>query len=96
MGEAMVDMLVLICATCCDSFFMSVAYGAERIKIPWKATMIISLCGTMLLGLSIALAKKLYTAFIGSGGEMDQLFHLDCIGLDSLVSGSGKALCQKA
>lgn len=64
----MADMILLILATCCDSFFMSVAYGIERIRIPWKAVGIIAFCGTSLLGISVGLAgsfTKLLTPAIG-------------------------------
>ena len=95
MGEAMVDMLVLICATCCDSFFMSVAYGAERIKIPWKATMIISLCGTMLLGLSIALAKSFTQLLSAAAGEWISFFILIALGLIRLFQAQVKHYVKK-
>lgn len=55
----MADMILLILATCCDSFFMSIAYGIERIRIPMKAVMIIAFCGTLLLGISVGLAGTL-------------------------------------
>lgn len=55
----MADMILLILATCCDSFFMSVAYGIEHIRIPGKAVVIIALCGTGLLGLSVGFSAIL-------------------------------------
>lgn len=95
MGEAMVDMLVLICATCCDSFFMSVAYGAEQIKISWKATVIISFCGTLLLGASILLAKT-FTQFLSADiGKWISFFILTALGLTHLFQAQVKHYVKK-
>lgn len=55
----MLDMILLVLATCCDSFFMSVAYGVEGIKIPWKSVLMIAFCGTFFLGASMILANVL-------------------------------------
>lgn len=52
----MLDMFLLILATTCDSFFMSIAYGVEGIRISWKAILIIAFCGSMFLGISMMLA----------------------------------------
>lgn len=53
----MLDISLLVLATCCDSFFMSVAYGIEGIKIPWKSMIVIAFCGTFFLGISMSLAQ---------------------------------------
>lgn len=53
----MFDMILLVLATCCDSFFMSVAYGVEDIKIPKRCILMIAFCGTFFLGASISMAS---------------------------------------
>lgn len=95
MGEAMVDMLLLICATCCDSFFMSVAYGAERIDIPWKATLIIAFCGTSLLGVSIALAKSFSSFLSPQIGRWISFLILTGLGLTHLFQAQVKRCVKK-
>lgn len=95
MGEAMIDMLVLICATCCDSFFMSVAYGAERIKISWKATAIIAFCGSSLLGISIGLAKTLTSFLSPEIGKWISFFILIGLGLTHLFQAQVKRYVKK-
>lgn len=59
----MLDMLLLLLATTCDSFFMSIAYGVEGIRISWKAILIIACCGTMFLGISMLLAGVITCLF---------------------------------
>lgn len=54
--DKMIDMVLLILATTCDSFFMSIAYGAERIAMSWKAIWIIAACNTLCLGAAMGLA----------------------------------------
>lgn len=91
----MIDMLVLICATCCDSFFMSVAYGAERIKISWKATVIIAFCGTALLGISIAMARTLSSFLAPDVGKWISFFILIGLGLTHLFQAQVKRYVKK-
>lgn len=91
----MVDMLLLICATCCDSFFMSVAYGAERIDISWKATLIIAFCGTSLLGVSIALAKSFSSFLSPQIGRWISFLILTGLGLTHLFQAQVKRYVKK-
>lgn len=53
----MLDMVLLVMATCCDSFFMSVAYGVEGIKIPKRCVLMIAFCGAFFLSSSLYLAS---------------------------------------
>lgn len=88
-------MILLLCATCCDSFFMSVAYGVERIQISWKATIIISLCGTFLLGTAILLAK-VFTQFLSpSLGKWIGFLILICLGISHLFQAQVKRYVKK-
>ncbi len=91
----MVDMLLLICATCCDSFFMSVAYGAERIDISWKAILIIAFCGTSLLGVSIALAKSFSSFLSPQFGRWISFLILTGLGLTHLFQAQVKRYVKK-
>lgn len=53
----MVESLLLVCSLCIDTFVASIAYGTDKIKIPFKSAIIIN--GTCSLFLAISL-------FIGS------------------------------
>lgn len=80
----MLDMMLLVLATCCDSFFMSVAYGVEGIKIPWKSVLVIAFCGTFFLGVSMMLAgviSQMLSPSIGKWISFTILFVLGCINL---------------
>lgn len=53
----MVESLLLVCSLCIDTFVTSIAYGTNKIKIPFSSAIIIN--GTCSLFLAISL-------FIGS------------------------------
>lgn len=57
------DIVLLVLAVCIDSFIVSMAYGAQSIKIPLKSVMIIAGFGTFFLGVSLYLAKFLQQFF---------------------------------
>ncbi len=86
----MVDMILLILATCCDSFFMSVAYGIERIRIPWKSVCIIAFCGTSLLGISVGLAGTLTRFFTPNVGRWVSFAMLCGLGVSHLFQAQVK------
>lgn len=80
----MLDMILLVLATCCDSFFMSVAYGVEGIRIPMKSILVIAFCGTLFLGISMMLAgiiSQMISPMIGKWISFSILLVLGCTNL---------------
>ncbi len=80
----MTDMILLILATCCDSFFMSAAYGIERIRIPLKSVCVIAFCGTLLLGISVILAGSLSQLLTPAFGKWLSFAILCALGVSHL------------
>ncbi|MCI8272443.1 MAG: sporulation membrane protein YtaF [Erysipelotrichaceae bacterium] len=59
----MADAILLVLAVCIDAFAVSVAYGAQSIRIPLKSVCIIAGFGTFFLGISLYLAVLLQQFF---------------------------------
>lgn len=91
----MFDTILLVLAICIDSFIVSIAYGAQSIRIPLKSICIIAFFGTLFLGLSLYLAKFLQQFF------SDQICHyisftiLFVIGIISLFQNQMKRYLKK-
>lgn len=49
----MITSFLLVVALSLDSFLASLAYGAQKIRIPLRSTLLIALIGTSFLGVSI-------------------------------------------
>lgn len=59
----MITSFLLVVALSLDSFLASLAYGAQKIRIPLRSTLLIALIGTSFLGVSIytaGLFKRYY------------------------------------
>lgn len=91
----MIGLCLLVFATCCDSFFMSIAYGIENIKIPWKSVMIIAFCGTFFLGLSMSLAQVINSLISPSIGKWLSFTILFLLGFSNLFQHSLKKWVRK-
>ncbi len=91
----MLDMLVLVLATCCDSFFMSVAYGVKKIRIPATAMIVIAFCGTMVLGVSLTLAGWVSHVVSDEFGKWISFAILLVLALTSLFQGQVKHYVKK-
>ncbi|MGG7176720.1 sporulation membrane protein YtaF [Clostridium paraputrificum] len=49
----MIESILLVSSVCIDAFVASVAYGTNKIKIPILSAMVISLVGSIVLGISL-------------------------------------------
>lgn len=62
----LLESALLVIALSTDAFLASLAYGSNRIKIPWSSAQVISLICTGILGISILLGSLL-KGFIPNG-----------------------------
>ncbi|MDU3337870.1 sporulation membrane protein YtaF [Paraclostridium bifermentans] len=51
----MIESLILVSSLCIDTFVASIAYGTDRIKIPFYSNLVINLVCSLFLGISLAL-----------------------------------------
>ncbi len=51
----MIESLLLVSSVCIDAFVASIAYGTNKIKIPFYSSIIISVIGSIFLGISLFL-----------------------------------------
>lgn len=51
----MIESLILVSSLCIDTFVASIAYGTDRIKIPFYSNIIINLVCSLFLGISLCL-----------------------------------------
>ena len=49
----MIESLLLVSSICIDAFVASMAYGSNKIKIPILSSMVISIVGSVILGISL-------------------------------------------
>ena len=49
----MVESLLLVCSLCIDTFVASIAYGTDKIKIPFSSTIIINFTCSLFLAISL-------------------------------------------
>ncbi|GAA0703767.1 sporulation membrane protein YtaF [Paraclostridium ghonii] len=55
----MIESLILVSSLCIDTFVASVAYGTDRIKIPFYSNIVINLVCSLFLGVSLTLGGLL-------------------------------------
>lgn len=53
----MIESLLLVSSVCIDAFVASIAYGTNKIKIPLSSAIVISLIGSLVLGVSLSLGS---------------------------------------
>lgn len=53
----MLESFLLVSSICIDAFVASMAYGTDNIKIPKKSAIIISLIGSLMLGISLLIGN---------------------------------------
>lgn len=51
----MIESLILVSSLCIDSFVASIAYGTDRIKIPFYSNIVINLVCSLFLGISLTI-----------------------------------------
>lgn len=55
----MVESLLLVCSLCIDTFVASIAYGTDKIKIPFSSTIIINFTCSLFLAISLFIGSIL-------------------------------------
>lgn len=53
----MIESLLLVSSVCLDAFVASIAYGTNKIKIPFYSSVVISIIGSIFLGISLFLGN---------------------------------------
>lgn len=53
----MIESLLLVSSVCIDAFVASIAYGTNKIKIPFYSSVVISIIGSIFLGISLFLGN---------------------------------------
>lgn len=94
----MVDSILLVIALSFDSFLASLAYGTEKIKIPIKSAILISLVGVVFLGLSLYTASYIQQYLPQDIASILSFVIFFLMGLSSLFQGTIKSflkLCQR-
>lgn len=91
----MVESILLVIALSFDSFLASLAYGAEKIKIPMKSAILISLIGVLCLGVSLYMASYMQQYLPQAIASIISFTMFFLIGLSSLFQGTIKSLLQR-
>lgn len=91
----MLDIVFLVIATSCDSFFMSIAYGSEGIQIPKRSLVMIAFCGTLFLGISLSLASCASSFLTPAMGHLLSFMILFVLGFVNLFQVQMKHYVQK-
>ena len=91
----MIESLLLITSICLDAFFASIAYGTNKIKIPFISSFIISLIGALILGISLFFGGFIKEFLPNNLAVILSFFILFIIGIYRLFEGIFKAFIQK-
>ena len=91
----MIESLLLINSICLDAFFASIAYGTNKIKIPFISSFIISLIGALILGISLFFGGVIKEFLPNNLAVILSFFILFIIGIYRLFEGIFKAFIQK-
>ncbi len=90
------SLLILALALSADAFTASFVYGADRVKIPFLSTLILTLLSTGILG-SFLLVGRLIRPFLS--GRLPALLAallLSLLGIQKLCSGPTKEMARRA
>ena len=91
----MIESLLLIISICLDAFFASIAYGTNKIKIPFISSFIISLIGALILGASLFFGSFIKKLLPGNLAIILSFLILFIIGIYRLFEGIFKTFIQK-
>jgi len=89
------QILILVMALAIDAFACSFAYGASRIKIPFKSILLINVICTGLLGIGLTIGSVLGNAFPEMLVEWLAFIILFSLGLSKIFESAIKKLIQK-
>lgn len=62
----MIESLLLVSSICIDAFVASIAYGSNKIKIPVISSIVISIVGSIILGISLFLGSLIKDSLPGN------------------------------
>ena len=91
----MIESLLLIISICLDAFFASIAYGTNKIKIPFISSFIISPIGALILGASLFFGSFIKKLLPGNLAIILSFLILFIIGIYRLFEGIFKTFIQK-
>lgn len=91
----MVEAILLVTALSIDAFVASVAYGANKIKIPFSSAVMINLVCTFLLGISLYFGSIVREVIPGNFVGLVGVFILLGLGIYQLFEGVAKNLIEK-
>lgn len=91
----MIESLLLVSSICIDAFVASIAYGSNKIKIPLISSMVISIIGSMVLGISLLLGGLIKDYLPGTLPIALSFSILMILGVYRLFEGLFKTYIQK-
>lgn len=91
----MLESLLLVCSLCIDTFVASIAYGTDRIKIPFSSAMIINFVCSLFLAFSLFLGSIFKDFLNPSIATTISFFLLFILGVYRLFESFFKKYIQK-
>ncbi|NLI90321.1 MAG: sporulation membrane protein YtaF [Epulopiscium sp.] len=91
----MLEAILLIIALSIDAFVASIAYGANKIKIPFRSAITINLVCTALLGISLFFGSIVRELIPGNLVVLAGIFILLGLGIYQLFQGISKSIIEK-
>ncbi len=91
----MLEAMLLVTAISIDAFVASVAYGANKIKIPFYSVLTINIVCTLLLGISLYFGAIIREVVPGNFVGLVGIIILLCLGIYQLFEGLFKNIIQK-
>ena len=91
----MIESLLHVLSVCIDAFVASIAYGTNKIKIPFSSVIIISFVGSIILGISLFLGGFILEFLPGNLPIILSFSILMILGIYSLFEGLLKNYIQK-
>lgn len=91
----MIESLLLVLSVCIDAFVASIAYGTNKIKIPFTSVIIISFVGSIILGISLFLGGFILEFLPGNLPIILSFSLLMILGIYSLFEGLLKNYIQR-
>lgn len=91
----MLEAILLVTALSIDAFVASIAYGTNKIKIPFYSVATINIVCTLLLGISLYFGSMVREVFAGNFVGIIGILILLCLGIYQLFEGVFKSLVEK-
>lgn len=91
----MIESLLIVSSVCIDAFVASMAYGANKIKIPALSAIVISLIGSLVLGISLFFGGFIKDFLPGSTPKILSFIILMFLGIYRLFESIFKTFIKK-